>query len=156
MGCQVGNFFKWKFCSWQSTSENVETSSGRFQLWCRFCGMHWYFDRLDGSKATSRDCPESGQTRTGRTRNNTESAVKCDEIVGARVGKIETFPWEEKPAPEILKPVEQLLGELMAESNYTDFGMKKDDKIYRSMLLSTKSTTRGQGIAGKVSYQNVW
>ena len=89
-----------------------------------------------------------------RIRNNTFTAVDGDEIVGARVGKIETFPWEEKPAPEILKPVEQLLGELMTESNYTDFGMKKGDKIYRSMLLSTKSTTRGQGIAGKVSCQN--
>ena len=55
--------------------------------------------------------------------------------------------------PDILKPAEQLLGELMPESNYTGFGMKKNDKIYRSMLLSTKSTTRGQGIAGKVSYQ---
>ena len=55
--------------------------------------------------------------------------------------------------PEILKPAEQLLGELMPESNYTGFGTKKDDKIYRSMLLSTKSTARGQGIAGKVSYQ---
>ena len=79
------------------------------------------------------------------------SAVDGDEIVGARVGKIETFPWEEKPMPEILKPAEQLLGELMPESNYTGFGMKKDDKIYRSMLLATKSTTRGQGVAGRVS-----
>ena len=52
--------------------------------------------------------------------------------------------------PEILKPAEQLLGELMPESNYTGFGMKKDDKIYRSMLLATKSTTRGQGVAGRV------
>ena len=93
--------------------------------------------------------------RRNRTNsNNTESAVEGDEIVGARVGKIESFPWEEKPMPDVLKPAEQLLGELMPESNYTDFGMKKNDKIYRSMLLSTKSTTRGQGIAGKVSNQN--
>ena len=56
--------------------------------------------------------------------------------------------------PDVLKPAEQLLGELMPKSNYTDFGMKNNDKIYRSMLLSTKSTTRGQGIAGKVSYEN--
>ena len=51
--------------------------------------------------------------------------------------------------PDVLKPGEQLLAELMPESNYTDFGMKKNDKIYRSMLLSTKSL-----FAGKVSYEN--
>ena len=141
VGCQVGNVFKRKFCSWQSASENDETSSRWLQLWLRFCWLHWYVDRWDFLTGLSgRNRPNS---------NNTESAVEGNKIVGARVGKIESFPWEEKPMPDVLKPGEQLLAELMPESNYTDFGMKKNDKIYRSMLLSTKSL-----FAGKVSYEN--
>ena len=49
--------------------------------------------------------------------------------------------------------VPQLLDELMPKENYVNFGMVPNDKIYRSILLSTKSSLRGQGIAGKVSIQ---
>ena len=49
--------------------------------------------------------------------------------------------------------VPELLDELMPKENYVNFGMVPNDKIYRSVLLSTKSSLRGQGIAGKVSMQ---
>ena len=74
-------------------------------------------------------------------------ARKNNQIVGARVGSIERFPWMATPLPTHMpEPVEILkafIEELTKKENYRKVGIKTGTKVYVAKVLATRNDMRG-------------
>lgn len=74
-------------------------------------------------------------------------ARKNNQIVGARVGSIERFPWMATPLPthmpEPVEIIKAFLEELTKKENYRKVGIKTGTKVYVAKILATRNDMRG-------------
>jgi GNAT superfamily N-acetyltransferase len=81
-------------------------------------------------------------------------ARKNNQIVGARVGSIERFPWMSTPLPthmpEPTEIIKAFIEELTKKENYRKVGIKTGTKVYVAKVLATRNDMRGTGIASRL------
>ena len=74
-------------------------------------------------------------------------ARKNNQIVGARVGSIERFPWMATPLPthmpEPVEIIKAFIEELTKKENYRKVGIKTGTKVYVAKVLATRNSMRG-------------
>ena len=73
-------------------------------------------------------------------------ARKNNQIVGARVGSIERFPWMATPLPthmpEPVEIIKAFIEELTKKENYRKVGIKTGTKVYVAKVLATRNDMR--------------